>query len=291
MKRHIYFLTFISLLFFIHQVHSMFLMPSIYGNKPANKLICQNTDIDISAGPTSSSRKPYLWCANKGKLKILYAKLVLSDRDTCPLQYTGTHEGNFEGKCTNPYSLYNTDATKVIKTLCDGTSECAFVWKNIPNLACSDGNIEDLLRAYEASNKNKNYNRIVHRIRRDVNQHSAFIENKSSNFDDTIDEYSNEDDSEDSDNSDYEDYTKQLRNKINTNENPYLEDYNQDEDKLGVLILRYIAKNDQALNVTYTCDNARQKFRPFTNKRYDKKFSPSFRHPLRTLSYNRLNQL
>jgi hypothetical protein len=40
-------------------------------------------------------------------------------------------------------------------------------------------------------------------------------------------------------------------------------------------------------NVTYRCDGPRQRFRPFSNKRYDSKFSPSAFHNIRHPSNNR----
>ena len=39
--------------------------------------------------------------------------------------------------------------------------------------------------------------------------------------------------------------------------------------------------------VTYQCDAPRQRFRPFSNKRYDPKFSPSAFHHIRHPSNNR----
>ena len=39
--------------------------------------------------------------------------------------------------------------------------------------------------------------------------------------------------------------------------------------------------------VTYQCDAPRQRFRPFSNKRYDSKFSPSAFHHIRHPSNNR----
>jgi hypothetical protein len=44
-------------------------------------------------------------------------------------------------------------------------------------------------------------------------------------------------------------------------------------------------------NVTYRCDGSRQRFRPFSNKRYDSKFSPSAFHNIRHPSNNRFNVL
>ena len=41
------------------------------------------------------------------------------------------------------------------------------------------------------------------------------------------------------------------------------------------------------LKVEYQCDGPRQRFRPFSNKRYDEKFSPSAFHHVRHPSNNR----
>ncbi len=98
-----------------------------------------------------------------------------------------------------------------------------------------------------------------------------------------------------------------------------LKSINQNENKneeVRILILRNIAANNQALNVTFTCNAKREQcklifldkefvsefpvklyfffkilVRPFSNKRFNSKFSPSLQHPLRTMSMNRLNQL
>ncbi len=80
-----------------------------------------------------------------------------------------------------------------------------------------------------------------------------------------------------------------------------------------MLVLRTISVSNQALNVTFTCNAKRGKckfvanffnfksvlefcvkptlVRPFSNKRYNSKFSPSLQHPLRKMSMNRLKQL
>jgi len=57
------------------------------------------------------------------------------------------------------------------------------------------------------------------------------------------------------------------------------------------LKLREISNIDQQIHVEYRCQNKRNQFRPFGNKRYDRKFSRNMAQPLRKLSYNRLQQL
>jgi len=48
---------------------------------------------------------------------------------------------------------------------------------------------------------------------------------------------------------------------------------------------------DQNMVVEFTCSNKRNSFRPFSNKRFHRNFHPTLQHPLRKLSYNRLQQL
>lgn len=47
----------------------------------------------------------------------------------------------------------------------------------------------------------------------------------------------------------------------------------------------------QTLNVTYTCELPRTRFRPFSNRRYDSKFLATLNHPIRKMSYNHLLNL
>lgn len=94
--------------------------------------------------------------------------------------------------------------------------------------------------------------------------------------------------------------------------NTHYQDRNTDE-LVRLVALRYIDYNSQALNITFTCNSAREqcklfqslfifdikinslsiisKVRPFSNKRYDPKFSPKLKNQMRKLSYNRLNKL
>ena len=83
----------------------------------ADKIICQSTNIDRSAGPNSLNRLPYMVCANDGLLSIVSAKLLISTRAMCPLQFTGINHGNTEPSCKAPSKLFNTDATVILQTL------------------------------------------------------------------------------------------------------------------------------------------------------------------------------
>jgi hypothetical protein len=83
----------------------------------ANRLVCQNTLADISAGPTGTNKTPYLTCADDAKLMIQKAELILSTRDMCPLQYTGADMGNVQTECLPPFNLFMTDATTILKAL------------------------------------------------------------------------------------------------------------------------------------------------------------------------------
>ena len=47
----------------------------------------------------------------------------------------------------------------------------------------------------------------------------------------------------------------------------------------------------QQINVNYRCNLPRRRFRPFSNKRYNMKFSRTINHPVRKMSYNRLMSL
>jgi hypothetical protein len=53
----------------------------------------------------------------------------------------------------------------------------------------------------------------------------------------------------------------------------------------------FVDKQDLAFQVEFTCTSKRPAFRPFSNKRYSSKFHPTLNHPLRKMSYNRLQQL
>jgi len=46
-----------------------------------------------------------------------------------------------------------------------------------------------------------------------------------------------------------------------------------------------------AVNVTYGCQLPRRRFRPFSDKRYNLKFTRTINHPIRKMSYNRLMSL
>jgi hypothetical protein len=46
-------------------------------------------------------------------------------------------------------------------------------------------------------------------------------------------------------------------------------------ETVAIIVIRYIAKQNQALNVTYTCEETKATFRPFANKRYNSNFRPS----------------
>jgi len=52
-----------------------------------------------------------------------------------------------------------------------------------------------------------------------------------------------------------------------------------------------VPETDQYFTVKYRCQNKRNSFRPFGNKRYSFKFTRNMQNPLRKLSYNRLQQL
>ena len=79
--------------------------------------MCQNTVTDISAGPISQNRIPYLKCADDAKLMIQKADLVISNREKCPLQYTGVDVNNAPTQCVAPFNMFMTDATIILKTL------------------------------------------------------------------------------------------------------------------------------------------------------------------------------
>lgn len=53
----------------------------------------------------------------------------------------------------------------------------------------------------------------------------------------------------------------------------------------------FIGNVDQQFTVEYKCENKRDSFRPFSNKRYSHKFSPSLANPYRRISNNRLARL
>ncbi|CAF0710955.1 unnamed protein product [Brachionus calyciflorus] len=46
-----------------------------------------------------------------------------------------------------------------------------------------------------------------------------------------------------------------------------------------------------SVQLTYNCQTPRRRFRPFSNKRYDTKFTQNIKNPLKTLSYNNLHKV
>lgn len=287
----------------ISSVNSFFLKPSIYDLPPANKIICNNYKIDESTMPVTSSSMPYLECANEGLLRIDKAELILSKRKMCPLNYIGPLEYNGEGRCESPSRLLNKDATTAMKELCNGKSKCVFHWDEIPNLACTDGDIK------KASNTVNLAARNIRRIKRSASQKTNLkAKLETGEYDDYENEDSNEYDDYDQEDSDvygedypeYSDYNVHHSTKLHGQDNFRLmnavsnqtdQNGQEEDEKVVLLVLRYIANHDQALNVTFTCSTNRPKFRPFSNKRYSTKFSPSLSHPERKLSYNRLQEL
>ena len=69
------------------------------------------------AQPGSKNPVPYLKCANSAFLQIIKAKIVLSEVDNCPLQFSGINQNNAPSTCERPAQLFNYDATDIILEL------------------------------------------------------------------------------------------------------------------------------------------------------------------------------
>lgn len=119
----------LSLLF--NESNSFILDLTNFITKATNFEICQSDDIDSRTA--QKNRKPYLTCADDAMIRISIASLGLSSEEECPLNFQGS---NTPRTCDQPLLLTGTDATEILRDLCNGKSECFFNWNELPLLKC-----------------------------------------------------------------------------------------------------------------------------------------------------------
>jgi len=121
---------------------AFFLSPAILDPRAAELIICRNHELDPADTPdlnleSNPRLSDYLRCANEATLKIQHARLVLGNRDRCPLQFIDPFEFREDLIC--PSGLFsNQEITEDMKLLCDGKTNCLFSFEQLPKLSCID---------------------------------------------------------------------------------------------------------------------------------------------------------